>query len=119
MNDELPPVLATWLDGVRPGHRKLLAGLHRVVTGVEPALSLSLRWRVPAYSLGDKLHFYLADQSDYVHLGFFRGAHLENLDRLIEGTGKNMRHIKVAKLDRETAGKLRQAIEAALAVGRG
>ena len=38
---------------------------------------------------------YIAPQKKYVNLGFFFGAHLPDLQHLLVGEGKRMRHIKV------------------------
>ena len=32
---------------------------------------------------------------DHVNLVFFRGAELDDPDKLLEGTGKGMRHVKI------------------------
>ncbi|MGI0129405.1 MAG: DUF1801 domain-containing protein [Thermoplasmata archaeon] len=38
---------------------------------------------------------YLADYRDHVNLGFFEGARLADPQKLLEGTGKSLRHVKV------------------------
>jgi hypothetical protein len=38
---------------------------------------------------------YIAPQKNYVNLGFFFGAHLDDPQHLLVGEGKRMRHIKV------------------------
>ena len=48
----------------------------------------------------------------HVNVGFFLGAHLEDPARLLEGTGKNMRHVKLrpgAAIDREALAALIEA----------
>jgi hypothetical protein len=64
-------------------------------------------------------------QRDYVNLGFFHGAAIAEGNPELEGTGKDMRHIKIQ--DRETARSalvervLREAMEeraAALGLSR-
>ena len=41
---------------------------------------------------------YIADAGGHVNLGFFRGAHLVGPGARMEGTGKEMRHVKVMSL---------------------
>jgi hypothetical protein len=117
MANEIPGLISNWLDGVRPEHRDLLLELNRLIVSVEPKLTISLKWRNPAYSRGVETFLYLADQKDYVHLGFYNGASLDDPHKLIEGTGKNLRHIKVSTLDPETEQILRETITACLAAG--
>ena len=38
---------------------------------------------------------YIAPHSDYIRLGFFNGATMPDPDKLLEGTGRYLRHIKV------------------------
>jgi hypothetical protein len=38
---------------------------------------------------------YIAPQNGYVNLGFFFGGHLADPAKLLEGTGKRMRHVKI------------------------
>jgi len=38
---------------------------------------------------------YVAPQNGYVNLGFFFGGHLADPTKLLEGTGKRMRHVKI------------------------
>lgn len=37
----------------------------------------------------------IAAHSDHTNLEFYRGASLRDPERLLEGTGKNLRHVKV------------------------
>ena len=56
---------------------------------------------------------FIAPFSKHVNLGFYRGADLNNRARMLEGTGKAMRHVKLkrlSELDRpELSAYLREA----------
>jgi hypothetical protein len=41
---------------------------------------------------------YISIQSKHANLGFFKGASLPDPDGLLEGTGKNLRHVKMRTL---------------------
>lgn len=43
---------------------------------------------------------YIAAQRNYVRVGFYVGANLADPKRLLEGTGKRMRHVKVRTVER-------------------
>jgi len=51
----------------------------------------------------------------HVNVGFFLGADLADPDRLLEGTGKFMRHVKLRPGDDVDAGPLTRLIETAYA----
>jgi hypothetical protein len=54
----------------------------------------------PTACVGDAAFSYVNVFTAHVNVGFFRGAELADPDRLLEGTGKFMRHVKL-RPDRE------------------
>jgi hypothetical protein len=61
---------------------------------------------------------YILPYKSWVNLGFYRGAILEDPNNLLEGTGKNMRHIKIRSLEEVEQEEIRQLVQAALAERR-
>lgn len=49
----------------------------------------------PTACIGQAAFAYVNAFSAHVNVGFFQGAELEDPDRLLEGTGKFMRHVKL------------------------
>ena len=49
----------------------------------------------PTACVGDAAFGYVNAFRDHVNVGFFRGAELADPSRLLEGTGKFMRHVKL------------------------
>lgn len=60
-------------------------------------------------------HVYIMPKENYVNLGFFHGSSLEDPAKLLEGTGKKMRHVKVRSLEAAENPALRSLISEALA----
>jgi hypothetical protein len=57
-------------------------------------------------------HFcYIGTQSNRVNLGFFYGADLTDQEGLLEGTGKNLRHVKVKSMEQAEQVSIRELIE--------
>ena len=54
-------------------------------------------WKIPSFDLNGPLCFYMAAK-DHVLLGFMRGAILSDPGKLLEGTGKFLRHVKLRSL---------------------
>lgn len=54
----------------------------------------------PIVCVEDAPFAYVDVFKSHTNIGFFYGAHLDDPDGLLEGTGKNMRHVKL-KLGRE------------------
>jgi len=72
----------------------------------------------PQFRVGGKDILYLANMaSGHSTLGFLYGAHIEDPYGLIEGTGKNLRHIKVRSAAEIDDAKLRDLLRRAKKIG--
>ena len=63
----------------------------------------------PTACVADAAFAYVAAFKAHVNVGFFRGAELADPDRLLQGTGKLMRHVKLRpdqEIDAEAVMKL-------------
>ena len=67
----------------------------------------------PTVCVGDAAFAYVNAFTAHVNVGFFRGADLADPDRLLEGTGKFMRHVKLRPGTGTDAAALKRLIEAA------
>ncbi len=78
-----------------PEGRELNQRLRKVVKSAIPNVSESVKWGAPTFSVNGKIIANIMNYRDHVNLGFFKGAKLHS--KLLEGTGKGLRHIKVFK----------------------
>src|SRR5688572_30156085 len=69
----------------------------------------------PTACVGDAAFGYVNAFRAHVNVGFFLGATLPDPDRLLEGTGKFMRHVKLRPELGANAGALTKLIETAYA----
>ena len=67
----------------------------------------------PTACLGDAAFGYVNVFTSHVNVGFFQGASLPDPARLLEGTGKFMRHVKLKPGTATNAAALSRLIEAA------
>jgi hypothetical protein len=67
----------------------------------------------PTACLGDAAFGYVNAFKAHVNVGFFRGAELADAKRLLEGTGKFMRHVKLSPERDVDAAALTKLIETA------
>ena len=75
--------------------RELGANLRALILGALPDSREVIKWGVPVYEK-DGLVCSLRGGKGYVAFQFFEaGVKLEDPGKLLEGTGKNMRHVKV------------------------
>ena len=67
----------------------------------------------PTACVGDAAFGYVDAFTDHVNVGFFLGAELEDLQHMLEGTGKFMRHVKIGPGREVDATALKKLVEAA------
>lgn len=83
-----------WFNSANPAQHSTLAALRNLVRSVVPEVIEEIKWGRPCYSNVTGMFCYLYSTKAYVTLGFTNGAALFDPDGLLEGTGKDMRHIK-------------------------
>jgi hypothetical protein len=67
----------------------------------------------PTACVGDAAFAYVNAFTAHVNVGFFRGAEIADPERLLEGTGKLMRHVKLRPKCDVNASALMKLIETA------
>jgi len=67
----------------------------------------------PTACIGDAAFGYVNAFKGHVNVGFFRGAEIADPERLLEGTGKFMRHVKLRPESDVDATALMRLIETA------
>ena len=119
---EAPEPVATFLAGCPPPVRAVAERLRQLVTSTRPGAVATLRARHNyfSYSLSGRLRdeiLSICPLPTYVRLDFLHGGTLSDPDRRLVGTGKRLRHIKLATLkqadDPAVARLVRAAWEAA------
>ena len=101
------------VTGIAEQLRVLIIGLYPDVVEVPWP-----KQKIIGYGVGPKKmseHYcYIGAFKKHVNLGFYYGAILPDPQRLLEGTGKNLRHIKVNTLEAVDQPAVRDMLRAAL-----
>ena len=101
------------VTGIAEQLRVLIIGLYPDVVEVPWP-----KQKIIGYGVGPKKmseHYcYIGTFKKHVNLGFYYGAILPDPQRLLEGTGKNLRHIKVNTLEAVDQPAVRDMLRAAL-----
>lgn len=110
-------VLATASATLRP----LCEHLRATVRELHPEC-VEVVWRkqrIASFGVGPKKmteHYcYLQVHAAHVNLGFYRGAELPDRERLLEGTGKALRHVKLLDVQAAKRGPVLGLLRAAIA----
>jgi len=69
-------------------------------------------WKIPTFESNGPMCFFIVGKY-HVTFGFLRGTSLRDPGELLEGTGKNLRHVKLRSAEDVGTPELRKLIEAA------
>lgn len=110
---------ADLLQITSPALQPVMARLREVVLDVHPDAVEVVRLgdRAATYGLGPKKmsegYVYIMPHKQWVNLGFYRGTDLPDPAGLLEGTGKQLRHVKVRSTTEAADPAVRALIAAA------
>ena len=76
--------------------KAMLVALRKVIHATVPQVQEDLKWGRPVFAAQGNFA-YLKTAKEYVTLGFFNVEKIRADLHLLEGTGKDMRHIKIRK----------------------
>lgn len=93
MNKEV----TTYIANAPEDQQKILKIIRKIIHESGSAIEEDFKWGRPVFRL-KKDFAYLKTAKGYVTLGFFDYHKLIDADELLEGTGKDMRHIKIRKV---------------------
>lgn len=77
--------------------QEITNSLRELVFKASPEIIEEVKWSKPSYAQNG-LVCYLATAKKHVNLGFYQGSDLSDKEGVLQGTGKQMRHIQVKKV---------------------
>lgn len=104
-----------WFESAPEDQRAILVDLRAMVLAVGGDVVESIKWSRPCYANSHGLFCYLHRSKNHVTLGFQQGASLDDPNALLEGEGKDMRHIKIAPADDLNVRQLKSLLKQAYA----
>jgi len=112
---------AELLADVEPDLAAIARRLRAMIRDVDASAVETVRLgdNAATYGVGPKKmtdgYAYIMPMRGYINLGFYQGALLADPKRLLEGTGKGLRHVKVRSLAEADRPPVRALVAAALA----
>ena len=107
-------------DSLKPIAREL----RKIILDIDPTACEVIRLgdKAATYGVGPKKmsegYCHIIPHKAWVNLGFYQGAHLTDPKSLLEGTGKNIRHIKIHSLEATKQPAIKSLIREAIAERR-
>ena len=87
------PKVTKYISNLPEKQKKIVEKLRKIILKNFPKIKEELKWSLPYYSP----LAYIQAHKNHVNLGLLFGALLQNPPKIVEGTGKNYRHIKIKK----------------------
>lgn len=103
------PEADAWFIAAPASQQATLTALRRLVISLESGIAEEIKWGRPCYSTNRGLFCYMQSTKNHAALGFQQGASLNDPEGILEGTGKDMRHVKF-----KDGAKFNEAVVAAL-----
>lgn len=100
--------------------RPIVNKLREVILEIHPDAYeiIQLGYRSITFAVGPKKmsdgHTYIIPHKSWVNLGFYFGANLNDKTNILEGSGKNMRHIKIHSLKEINSKEIKELITLAV-----
>ena len=94
--------------------------LQKIILDIHPDACEIVRLgdRAASYGIGPKKmsegYCHIIPHRSWVNLGFYQGAHIEDEHSMLEGSGKNIRHVKIHSLKDVSHPALRKLIQEAI-----
>jgi hypothetical protein len=88
------PQVTDYIAAAPAGQQALLETLRRIVHDSVPGVVEEFKWSRPVFRTARQFA-YLKTAAAYVTLGFYDASHLDDPDGRLEGSGQQMRHIKL------------------------
>jgi hypothetical protein len=97
---------------------ELAQGLRRLMKATAPGTRESVNpWKIPTFELHGPMCYFTIGKS-HVTFGFLRGTSLPDPAKLLEGTGKHLRHVKLRAIEDLRKPALKKLIQAASRLNR-
>jgi hypothetical protein len=85
----------TYMREDNPALQKVVQGLRSLVKAVVPGTKITANsWGIPTFEAKHPFCFYMVGKN-HVTFGFHYGTSLDDPEGLLQGTGKNLRHVKL------------------------
>jgi hypothetical protein len=104
---------SAYVKDENPELRQVVRALRSFVKGIVPGVKETVNaWGIPTFEAPDPFCFYMVGKN-HATFGFHFGTSVKDPESLLEGTGKNIRHVKLSKVEDLEQKGLRELVMAA------
>jgi hypothetical protein len=102
---------------LEPNIQKLANTIRNFLFEVEPEFEEIKKWGRPAYLMNGMVCA-IDSYKNHINLGFAKGTSLSDSGNLLEGTGKNIRHIRISSIEDIQRNEVKSLIKEAIKLNK-
>jgi len=87
----------SYIQSVEDNLKPIVKKLREAIKGCSEVIKEEMKWNVPTYSNNKNICSIMA-HNHHVNFQIFQGANLKD-SKLLQGTGKNMRHLRYENIE--------------------
>lgn len=87
-----------YINFTQPPFKEVMLLIRKLIFELVPDTEEAIKWGTPVYSRIKNI-CYIAAFKRHVAFGFYNGRMLKDPDKILKGTGKMMKHIKLKRID--------------------
>ncbi len=107
-----------YIRAKNPKLQAVAKGLRAIVKAAAPKLKEGVNpWGVPMFDSSGPFGYFMIGKS-HVTFGLYAGTSLDDPEKLLEGTGKSLRHVKLGSVEDLKRPGLRKLLKAAVRFNR-
>ena len=91
---ERDPEVIEYIEQFPAEYREILFRLRDLIYDVVPDAGEAIRWQRPSFSYNGRIICYIGGFQNHVTFAFHNGTMLNDPERLLEGSGKQMQFIR-------------------------
>jgi hypothetical protein len=107
----------SWFKKLKPDLKAIADELHRLILAAEPGLKAEMKWGMPCYS-GNSMVCALMKARAHVSIFFHRGKLLPDPGKLLSGTGKTVRSMKLTSMKDIPSAAVKRFVKGAAAIDK-
>ena len=114
---DLGKPVGPWFKKLKPDLKAVADELHRLILSADPTLRAEIKWGNPCYSKNTMVCALMGAKA-HIGLFFHYGKRLQDPQKLLSGTGKTVRSLKLTSVKDIPAAAVRKFVKGAVAVDR-
>ena len=100
----MQPDIQSYFDQLPEPAKSVALRIHTCILSVKKGLKVEIKWSRPVYMVNGQNFAYIVANKKHLNFGFYNSDQIRSYREKLEGTGKNLRHIKIPydqKIDTE------------------